>query len=220
VPAAKQREALEFLREFAFSEQAFQAPRSLHAKLNVERLWGFDLISYFFEQRLDFPWHDSVLGVQRNVLERLMHPIVLLRIQDNELRMPEGEGPFSMAELFSSLDSAIWSELDGESREISSLRRNLQREHLKQLIRLTLRQAPAPPPPPPPAGIAFAPPPPPRHPEDATTLARFSLATLQAKIAQALTKDSLSDVTTRAHLEETQARITAVLQAQVQRPPE
>ncbi len=220
VPATRQREALEFLREHAFSEKAFQAPSSLHAKLNVERLWGFDLASYFFEPRLDFPWHDAVLAVQRNVLERLLHPIVLLRIQDNELRMPEGQERFGMAELFSNLDSAIWSELDGGAREISSLRRNLQREHLKQLIRLTLRQAPSPPPPPPPAGIAFAPPPTPRYPEDATTLARFSLATLQGKIAKALASPAVSDLTTRAHLEESQARLAAALQAQVQRPPE
>lgn len=220
VPAAKQREALQFLREHAFSEKAFQPPPSLQSKLNLERWWGFDLASYFFEPRLDFPWHDSVLSVQRNVLERLLHPTVLLRIQDNEIRMPEGQERFRMAELFSSLDAAIWSELDGDAREISSLRRNLQREYLKQLIRLTLRQAPPPPPPPPPAGIAFSPPAPPRHPEDATTLARYSLGTLEEKIAQALAGSPLSDLTTRAHLEESKARIAAVLEAQVQRPAE
>jgi hypothetical protein len=213
VPAAKQREALEFLRTYAFSEKAFQLSPSLNNKLAIERQYGLDWNSYFNVQRLDYPWHDQVLGVQRSVLNRLYHPITLARIQDNELRFGPKEKIFTMADLFSNLDAAIWSELGGNAGKISSLRRNLQREHLKQLIRLLLRPAPS----------AFGSPSgpvtlTPRPPEDATSLARASLEQIQTKIGRALNAGHMTDPTTRAHLQETQKRIVAALQAQIAKP--
>ncbi len=220
VPAAKQREALEFLRTYAFSEKAFQLPPGLLNKLAIDRLPGLDFASYFLTQRLDFPWHDTVLGLQHQVLDRVYNPIVLSRVQDNELRFAPNETPFTMADLFAGLNTAIWSELDAGATGISSLRRNLQREQLKQLIRLALRTSPPPPPPPPPFGITFAFPPAPRPPEDATTLARASLLDIQTRTQKALAAGTVTDMTTRAHLEETQARITSTLQAQTQKPVE
>ncbi len=219
VPPAKQREALEFLRTYAFSEKSFQLPPGVLNKLAIERQPGLDFLSYFLVQRLDFPWHDVVLNLQRNVLNRLYHPILLARVQDNEVRFPPKEKAFTMAELFKGLDSAIWSELDSGAPKASSLRRNLQREQVKQLIRLVLRPAPTPPQPPP-SALVIPTPPLPRPPEDATTLARASLVSLQARIRQALAGGKVSDPTTKAHLEETQARITATLQAQLQKAPE
>jgi len=217
VPAAKQREALEFLRTYAFSQKAFQLPPGLLNKLAIDRLRGLDEVSYFSVQRLDYPWHDAVLALQRNVLNRLYHPILLARVQDNELRFAPNERPFAMLDLFKGLDSAIWSELDAGSVKISSLRRNLQREQLKRLIRLVLRPAP----PPPAAAPSVLPvPPTPQPPEDATTLARASLVSIRAKIHQALVAGKVTDPTTTAHLEETQARIDAALQAQLQKPLE
>jgi hypothetical protein len=217
VPAAKQREALEFLRTYALSWKAFQLPPGLLNKLAIDRLGGLDVVPYFTVQRLDYPWHDAVLDLQRNVLNRLYHPILLDRVQDNELRFAPNEKPFMMVDLFKGLDSAIWSELDAGSAQISSLRRNLQREQLKHLIRLVLRPAP----PPPAASPSVLPvPPTPRPPEDATTLARASLVSIRAKIHQALVAGKVTDSTTTAHLEETQARIDATLQAQLQKPLE
>ena len=219
VPAAKQREALDFLRTYAFSEKSFELPPGLINKLAIERQEGLDFFSYFIVQRLDMPWHDAVLSLQRNVLNRLFHPVLLNRVSDNELRFAPKEKPFTMADLFHGLDSAIWSELATNPANISSLRRNLQREHLKQLIRLTLRPAP-PQAGPSPVGFVFPIPPLPRVPEDATTLARANLLSIQAKIKRALAAGRVTDPTTRAHLEETQARITAALQAQVAMPAE
>ena len=220
VPAAKQREALEFLRTYAFSDKAFQLPPGLLNKLAIERQPTLTGIGGLFSvQRIDYPWHDVVLAQQRNLLNRLLHPVVLARIQDNELRFGPNEKSFTMADLFKGLDGAIWSELDTGAGKISSLRRNLQREHLKQLIRLVLRPAPASPPPPP-SGFVIPTPPTPRPPEDATTLARASLVSIQAKIRQALSAGKVADPTTKAHLEETQARISTTLQAQLQKPLE
>ncbi len=123
-------------------------------------------------------------------------------MQDNELRFASNETAFTMADLFSGLDRSIWSELDGGGAKIASLRRNLQREYVKQLIRLTLRPGPS------------------AAPEDATTLARASLASLQTKIHDVLSAGKITDSTSNAHLQETDDRITAALQAQMQKPIE
>jgi uncharacterized protein DUF4953/uncharacterized protein DUF5117 len=203
VPADKQREALELLKNYAFKEDTFRLPATLLNRLAAERLPGLDGIQGLFgAQRIDYPWHDSVLNLQRAVLNRLYHAATLSRVLDNELRFAADEKPFLMADLFGGLDTSIWSELNADAARISSLRRNLQREQLKQLIRLVLRSGQS--------GI----------PEDATTLARASLEDTQAKIKRVLAANSVIDATTRAHLQETDARITAALQAQMQKPME
>ena len=218
VPAAKQREALDFLAKEAFGVKAFRIPASLQNKMAIERIPSLDNATYFGAQRLDFPWHDAVLNIQRSVLNRLYHPVTLARIQDNELRFAGNEKAFKMADLFTGLNGAIWSELDGGASEITSLRRNLQREQLKQLIHLALRQ---------PATIAgggaggpgfgAAAAAPLLPPEDATTLARASLVRIQGKVRAALAGKAVTDATTRAHLQETDARISAALAANLDR---
>jgi hypothetical protein len=150
----------------------------------------------FNGQRIDYPWHDSVLNLQRAVLQRLHAPVTLARLEDNELRFKKDEERFGMADMFIGLESAIWSELDHPVDLIDSLRRNLQREHLKTLTRLAVRS---------PGGI----------PEDATSLARSSLKRIDSKISSTLKSASLKDATTIAHLEETKARIASALDAQV-----
>jgi hypothetical protein len=201
VPADKQREALEVLKAYAFQERDFVLPAALQNKLAAERLPGLQGIDGLFNsQRLDYPWHDSVLNLQRAVLDRLYHPATLSRVLDNELRFAPGEKPFLMVDLFNGLDFAIWSELSADATKISSLRRNLQREHLKHLIRLVLRST---------SGAT---------PEDATTLARANLDDIQTRIRRVRSADKVTDATTKAHLEETDARITAALQAQMQKP--
>jgi hypothetical protein len=203
VPASKQREALDLLRNYAFKEGNFTLPALLLNKLAIERLPTLDgLDGLFNAQRIDYPWHDAVLSLQRAVLGRLFNPVTLSRIQDNELRFAPNETPFTMAELFNGLDHAIWSELDSGAIKISSLRRNLQREHLKNLIRLALR----------PGQTAV--------PEDATTLARASLTSLQTRIHAVLGAGKITDSTSNAHLQETDDRITSALQAQMQKPLE
>jgi len=218
VPAAKQREALDFLATSAFGPKAFQLPASVLNRLAIDRNPGLDYATYINAPRLDYPWHDAVLNIQRNVLNRLYSPITLARVQDNELRFAPAEKPFRMADMFSGLTGAIWSELDAPGAEITSLRRNLQREHLKQLMRLALRsggaQASAGQAGP---GAAAAQPAAALPPEDATTLARASLVRIQGKIRADLLSKGLTDATTRAHLQETDARITAALAARLDR---
>jgi hypothetical protein len=101
-----------------------------------------------------------------------------------------------MTDLFAGLESAIWSELSRPAEGIGSIRRNLQREHLKTLSRLALRTHGS-------------------IPEDATSLARAALVRLKRRTEEKLHDRGFRDPASRAHLEETQARIEAALHAQV-----
>ena len=195
VPAAEQRRALEFLAQQVWSPDAFQAPARLLNKLQYDRFPDFNF-TLFSVPRLDYPLHDSVLFVQSDVLSDLYDPIKLARLQDLEMKYPDPNDRFTLADMFVGVRNAIWSELEAGG-SINSFRRNLQRAHLTQLIRLVLKpQA--------------------NTPEDAVTLARADLVELQNRIDRALGSGSL-DYTTRAHLEETRARIRQTLEAQPER---
>ena len=205
VPAAKQREALQFLKEYALSDKAFDFPPDLLNSLATTRWsdWGSDS----WGSRLDYPVHDIILRYQNRVLERLLHPTVLGRIQDAELKFPRGEDAFTLPELFSGITDAVWAELDRNPGEkqwsntdafISSFRRGLQREHLKQLIKLVLDAD---------SGT----------PEDARSLARRHLGHINTRIQQVLqTAQGRLDDYSLAHLEESQVRVTKALDANFQ----
>ena len=78
-------------------------------------------------------------------MARLMYPTTLRRIYDNEFLVPGDEDAVTLPELLDSIADEIWSELDEDAGKeytarkpmISSLRRNLQREHLELLIDLS-----------------------------------------------------------------------------------
>ena len=101
-----------------------------------------------------------------------------------------------MVDLFTGLRQAIWAELE-TGGSIDSFRRNLQRAQLQKLIGLVLRPAYG-------------------TPEDARTLARADLQTIAAQIETRLAGSGL-DAYSRAHLEETKARIEAALEAGLER---
>jgi hypothetical protein len=204
VPAAKQREALSFIAEHAFGAKAFQLPPTVLNRLAIERLPSLDP-GYYGVARLDYPWHDAVLGLQRRVMARLYDPITLGRVLDNEMRFAAGEAPFRMVDLFGGVSNAVWSELDSPPAGISSLRRNLQREHVRQLVAMLLRHQPDVP-----EGVVVAP-----LPDDATTLARASLSRIRERIKSALASSAFTDLTSRVHLQETDARIAAAFNAEV-----
>ena len=148
--------------------------------------------------------HDVILRNQNSILERLLYPTVLSRVQDTELKFPKGEDAFTLPELFSGITDAVWVELERNPGEkqwsntdafISSFRRGLQREHLKQLIKLVLD---------PDSGT----------PEDARSLARRHLRQINSQIQRLLqnAQGRLDDYSL-AHLEESQVRITKALDA-------
>ena len=199
VPADKQREALQLLRTTLFASDSFDLPADLLNKLASERWWDFTG-SVFRQARLEMPLHDIVVTLQYLTLNQLYRPVTLDRLNDLEMHFPAGEKPFTMAEMFNGLRDTIWSELAAGSPRIDSFRRALQREHLKKLIDLVTR-------------------PPQEAPEDAGTLARANLTELKGRIDTALRGPSGSalDAGTKAHLEETRARIEAALSASMLR---
>ena len=143
VPAEQQREALKFVVKNAFTDGAFGLTPELVTAMGRDK-WLDDTRSFFVEST--WPIHDRVIGIQSSALTMLMNPTTLRWVYDNELRVPEGDDALTLPELLATISDAIWSEIaevpEGEftARKplVSSLRRNLQREHLERLIDLTL----------------------------------------------------------------------------------
>jgi hypothetical protein len=195
VPAAEQREALAILNREVFGPDAFRFPARLLNRLAVERHPDIEGTIWQAE-RNDLPIHSMVLLVQTVPMQRLYHRITLDRLADLGARSDTGDG-FTMAEMFGSVRKAVWSEL-GSRTSVTSFRRNLQRQHLQTLINLVVNlQAPVP--------------------EDARTLARADLIEIRRGIDSTAGGAARLDAVTRAHLDETKARINAALAAGIER---
>ena len=200
--ADKQREALRFLKEYALSDSVFDfSPELLNSlAFNHWRHWGIDNRQ---PQRLDYPLHSLILNHQRQILERLLYPNILARIQDTELKFDKANA-LIIPKLFSEITDTVWSELGHElggkrwlnsESFISSFRRGLQREHLKILIKLGLEVD---------NGTS----------EDARSLAWQNLGLINSRIGEKIRsgKNHLDDYTS-AHLGESLARIQKALDA-------
>src|SRR5262249_10899190 len=143
---------------------------------------------------------------QRVVFRHVFSPRVLARVQNNALKADRADKPLTLDELFRGVTDAVWKETvtqgkDDKKRTLDSsvVRRNLQREHLKDLSNLVVG-----------ARASAAPP-------DARSLARFHLRGIDRTVRRLLDDKTLVlDDTTRAHLEECQERIAKVLGASMQ----
>ena len=194
VPADQQREALNLIRDNLFARDAFKFSPQLLNKLTTDRFPDFaDFAS--FERRPDYPIHQQILSLQAAALNRIFHPIVMSRVLDNELRVEKPGTALTLGAIFASVRDSIWAETKEPTVGINSFRRSLQREHLRRMIALIVREGGAP--------------------EDARSLARHSLTLLRTRL-RAVAPNSAS-VETRAHLNESIARIDEALSAQVQR---
>ncbi|HET7584065.1 MAG TPA: zinc-dependent metalloprotease [Gemmatimonadaceae bacterium] len=194
VPRAKQEEALAFLREYAFSEGAFQVPQAVLAQLGANRWahWGEDNT---FNGRIDYPVHEQILGVQRAILSQVMQPFVFARIRDAETKFGR-DSVLTIPDLLDGLTASIFSEvLSGRTRAISATRRDLQRAYVDRLSQMAIGNEP-------------------RLPADARSVARYQLATLERRI-DARRNAAGMDEYSRAHLLELSARIDHVLNATV-----
>jgi hypothetical protein len=197
VSKARQQAALELVRENLFSPRAFDLPPTLLNKLSSERFPNWrDFRS--MQRRFDYPVHARVLALQKGVLDRLLHPVVLGRVLDAEVKDAD---PFTISMLFSGLRDSIWEETRGTAAPpaINSYRRSLQREHLSRMTGMVLRTQPD-------------------LPEDARTMARSSLTSLRGQIRNALARPAARmPAETKAHLQESLARIDEVLSAGAER---
>jgi hypothetical protein len=197
VPAVQQKQALALINENCFAPRAFRFTPQLLNKLDRERLWDALNLAGSFDAPQDMPIHDMILGMQRTVLDRMFHPIVMKRIVDNELRYTNGTDRFRLGDLFGSIQNAVWADahMPTGALTINSHRRSLQREHLRKLLSMLLRDASVP--------------------EDARTMSRHYLTVLKGQLQDSVARGG--NLETRAHLQETVARIDEALRANMQR---
>ncbi len=201
----QQRRALRFVIESALRDEAYGLTPELLSRMSVDKWWDEGGFSTIFEDPA-WPVHERILGLQAATLTMLMNPTTLNRVYDNEYRTPAGEDAITLPEVLWGVTDEVWSELDGNPRRqmtarepmISSLRRNLQREHLERLIDLTLPNDSF--------GVAGKP---------VANLATHKLRDLADKIGKAVDRRTTKlDPYTLAHLSEARIRIDRALDAQ------
>lgn len=141
----------------------------------------------------------AVLGLQTTALDRLLSPGTASRVLDlpNYVSVPQRQGLLSLDEIYGGVQDAIWSELrrpgaNGRAIEVPTLRRNLQREHLRRVVAVLTR----------PSAL----------PADAQSLVRLHAARLRDTLQRAVAASG-SRVETQAHLRDSLAMLTEALRA-------
>ncbi len=194
ISADRQREAMNFIIENSFEDKAYGLTPELVRHMGKEYWWdpqGAREITADPSSTI----HDLVGGVQATGLTFLMNPTRMRRVYDNEFRA-ESDNVFTLAELVTSVTSNVWSECssDGSGMEISSFRRNLQREHAERLIQLMLLDRTTSP-----------------SLRTIATLATAELRQIDTLCQQSLSKDQ--DHYTSAHLNDIRKRISKAMEA-------
>jgi hypothetical protein len=201
VPAQVQKDALKFVIENTFRDDAFGLSPEILERLTIDKWWD-DQSS--IQNDSTFPVHDSVLNMQASALTMLMNPTTLRRVFDNEQLVKADQEALVLPDMMDTLLNEIWSELDQKPEgevtarkpRISSLRRNLQREHLERLIDLAIPEE----------SSAITKP--------IATLAVMQLRELSRKIDNALQSREGFDAYSQAHLFEALTRINKALDGQ------
>ena len=200
VPAARQREALDFLAARAFAVDAFAVAPGLLNRLSPDRWshWGVnERFGLFTGPRLDYDFNDKVFAIQSGLLDDLTAPALLARLREAESHGPEA---FRMADHFDRMTRMLWGEVGGASPaalkalEGPGTRRQVQRAYVDRMASLVVA---------PPAGT----------PDDARALARLQLARIDSRASRALAGETPLGDYTRAHLMEARARIKRALEA-------
>jgi hypothetical protein len=201
VPAAQQREAVDFLCESMFAPGAWEFSPDLLQLMAAGRYshWSSD----DYDSNLDYDLHDRIRSMQAGTLFVLLNPVALSRLHGSPVLVAKGEDRYTVPEHLDRLMTSIWSELQEAPPEgqpyIDSFRRGLQRQMVAYLQPLVLD----------PAGKNV--------PADVNAIARSQLAGLEGRIAQTLTQwGEQMDPYSRAHLEDTRERVQRLLTASYQ----
>lgn len=200
IPADTQRRALKLVIDNAFEDAAFGLTPELVRHLGKQNFYDPQAINETFQDP-SFSVHDTIGGIQASALSMLMNPGTLRRLYDNEFRAT-GDNPITMAEVVKSVSDAAWREcakpagggFTTTKPMVSSLRRNLQREHTERLITLALL----------------------RDTGSAALRAVSTLAASELKRVDGFAESGLKanpDTYTRAHLEDVRKRIARTLDA-------
>jgi len=206
VDADRQREALNFIIEELFKPDSVELDPDTLKYLSAERWSHRGTTSY--ANPLTYPIQDRILAYQNSVLFRLTNPSTVQYLYDAEFYVDEDTDLVTIPELFESLREGVWEEVINPSSRgnsnrkpmIPTLRRNLQRSHLEELIGIANSDSSS------------------LYPTVARTLAYHELKVIGDTIKEAINDvgESRLDTYSLAHLQESKARIDAALEATLQ----
>jgi len=189
VETAKQRQALRLLTREVLASDSFRFDPYFMRRLGIDQFARFDGGTL---RSPDFSLPEAVAQIQRSTLDQLMSEALAQRLADAEAKVDDPSVLLAYAEVQATLTDAVWSELR-RGRNIDSLRRNLQREHLRRLATAMLRPTPA-------------------AATDVRPAHRVEVQRLQAQLTTAL-KNGRLNAATRAHLNESLATLREALAA-------
>lgn len=201
VPVAQQRAALDFIISSTFDDAKYGLTPELLQYMSASHWRSSGGRRSSSSQ--NWPVHDRIMGIQASTLTQLMSPTRLINVYDNEFRIPEDQDALTLPELMEKLTKSIWKELENapvgkySTRKpmVSSLRRNLQREHLERLVDLMMSES---------SSAASKP---------ISNLAMMTLTELKGKVDKALTGADRLDSYTKSHLMDAKKRIEKSLDA-------
>jgi hypothetical protein len=189
IASERQREALKLVTEGLFRAGSFQFRPEFLTRLAA------DPFENGAGERGAFTLGTRVLAVQTSVLDRLMGDAVAARLLDSSFKSENGKKALSLSELYDGLQDAIWSDLKGKG-DITLMRRNLQREHVKRVTLSLTRGGNAP--------------------ADARALHRQNARALVTQLRKAQSRPGLSKEA-RAHLADSLNTLQEALKAPMQR---
>ncbi|MDP7008838.1 MAG: zinc-dependent metalloprotease [Phycisphaerales bacterium] len=198
-----QRRALAMVLEHSMRDEAWGLNSELLHKMTIEKNWDAGGGRSFMTNSA-FPIHSRIGGMQASALSMLLNPSTLGHLYDGELRNDPSIDVLTVAEIIQEVTDEVWSELgalpsSSTNREpaITSLRRNLQNEHLARLIELSLEEDA-------------------NSPASRTiqSLVRMQLHDILESLKDANSNTNGLDAYTRAHLSDSQTKIEKALDAQ------
>ena len=189
VPAAQQRQALQMVADTLFSARNFVFTPELLSRM------GMDQTTYTGAPRATLSPAAVMLTTQTAALDQLMSDTVAARVLGSVELAKNPKDVLSLNELYGTLQSSIWSEL-GTANDITSFRRDLQREHVKRVAQAIIK----------PSGATRA---------DARSLQRQHATALLAKIR--LAAGRMKSAEARAHLMESEVMLSEALKAPLMR---
>jgi hypothetical protein len=199
VTGARQREAIDFLVRRGLAPDAIAIPSGLLNNMVADRWTHWGMPSPFNAgYRVDYALNDRISVMQKTLVNGLMNPALLSRLNEAESRSADA---FREAELFDRLTRGIWGDVGATSTAAGlktldgpGTRRDLQRHYVDRLAGVVVNGLPG-------------------APEDTRSLARLQLTRIDGRIAQAMAGKAVLGDYTRAHFLETRARIKRALEA-------
>ena len=185
VPPAQQRRALDLVVREVLAPGAFGFDPAFMSRLGTDTMER--------GATADYSLPGSVANLQRLVLDSLVSDTLATRLADAESKVTRADQLLNFAEVQQRLADAVWSELSGAKTgalTIDSLRRNLQREHVRRLATGLLRPTAA---------------------ADVRPVLRQTAMQLQSRLQAALASKPAPLV--RAHLDDSLATLTEALKA-------